>query len=181
MAGEIRVKRTDERSFDVVSDDNALPVAIVETSAPGRMVVWDIPISVSTGAYSAGDAVGQSLLFGGAARTPTGCGTIISLTLKDLSDAGAAMNLVLFDDIFTPTADNATMAITDADAYKCIGGLVVATTDYVDFGSFRIATIRNQVLGYRCKNGNLYGQLMTSGTPTYALYELQLRMVALLD
>lgn len=175
-------KDHDTEDYAEVGPAHPLPVVIADQTAPGRMRVWDIPIVVSTGAYTAADAVGQMIILRDAARTPTGRGAIVSATFVDKADQAAAINsLVLFNWPFTPTADNAAMAISDADAENGIGGLTWATTDYLDFGGFKVGTIRNQWLGYECKDGNLYGQIMTSGTPTYAVGDLRLIVVALLD
>ena len=172
----------DATEYTEVTSAKPLPVDIAATNGPGRMQVWDITVpGISASAYTAADAVGQMIIFPSAARLINGKGSIVSASIVDLTDQGAAMNLVLFNGIFTATADNATMAVSDADARSAVGGLVWATTDYVDFGGFRVATIRNQWIGYTCKDGNLYGQFMTSGTPTYAIGDLRLILVALWD
>ena len=181
MTGEIRVRRDRDASLDVVSDLNPFPVEVVKGPGEGKLRQWRIPISVSTTAYTANDAVGQLIKLDGAARGPIGCGAIVSVTVIDLSDQGAALALAIFDNIFTPTADNSAMAVSDADAVKCIGQLPILTTDYTDFGGFKIATVMNQWLGYQCVDGNLYAQLLTTGTPTYAVGELYLRVTALMD
>ena len=116
-----------------------------------------------------------------AARDSNRAGAIISVTVIDLADQAAALQIALFNKPFTPTADNVAMAVSDADARNCVGWIAILAADYNDFGGFRLATVKNQWLGYQCPDGNLYGQVMTSGTPTYALDTLFLRIVALWD
>ena len=109
---EFRIRRDEQSGLDVVSLVNPVPVEIVQTTVPGRMQVWDYTIQVSTTLYTAADAVGGLLQFGGAARSPLGSGAIVSASLVDLADqAAAVMSLVLFNERFTPTADNAAMAV----------------------------------------------------------------------
>ena len=178
---DIRVKRNDITLLDPVSEENPFPVEVVDNLTPGRMVIARSGVIVSTTAYTAGDAVGGLIVFPNMSRVMAGCGSIVSLTIIDLSDQGAALQLSLFNRPFTPTADNAAMAVSDADALNAIGQLIVATTDYTDFGGYQLATIRNQFLAYDCPDGNLYGQFQTSGTPTYALGGLHVRLAGLRD
>ena len=147
----------------------------------GKIQVWELPIAVSTTPYTAADAVGGIIVLPAASRTKVGGGAIVSMTVVDLADQAAALQLGLFNVPFIPTADNAPIAISDADALNCVGVLLIATTDYSDFGGFQVASAKNQWLGYQCLDGNLYGQLKTTGTPTYGLAELKLRVIAIWD
>ena len=148
----------------------------------GKIQVWEVPIQkISAIAYTAADAVGGAFVLPTAARTPRGAGSIVSLTIIDLADQAAALQLGLFNAPFVATVDNSPIDISDGDAVNCVGVLFIATTDYSDFGGFQIASVKNQWLGYQCLDGNLYGQLKTTGTPTYGLSDLKLRVIALWD
>lgn len=135
-------------------------------------------VTTSAGAYSAGDQVGGiseiANVFGRA-----GCGAIIhSVTLQDLADQKANIQLLFFDKLPTLIgSDNAAFSISDAElTAKCIGALSIATADYVDIGSQAVATktglhlaLRPQVNAQQgVSNGqSLFVVMLTSGTPTY--------------
>lgn len=123
--------------------------------------------TITAGAYSANDAVGGKLEFPGVSVQH---GLLHSITIIDKANQKAAMNLVLFDDDFTPDADNAAFSV-EADGIDNIVGIVaISADDYVTIGSIAVATIRNLSLPIKntIESGKLYGQLMTTGTPTYA-------------
>jgi hypothetical protein len=125
--------------------------------------------TITAGAYSAGDAVGGKLTF-------TGCpesGFIETVTIVDKDEEGAALNLVLFKQDFTAVNDNAAFDVTAGEEDDVIGVVTIAAADFIDVGGCKIATISELSMGYKLtetsatKRGRIYGQLMTTGTPTY--------------
>lgn len=128
---------------------------------------------VTAGAYSANDAVGGLLTFEdvyGAVSDGDGQrGALLeSVVVSDLGKQSIALDLVLFSETFTATADNDAFDVSDTDILNCLG--VVHLTDYAAFNDSSLATAKG--LGIVIKNtsgdGKLYGQLVTRGTPTYA-------------
>ena len=126
--------------------------------------------TVTAGAYSAGDAVGGLLTFTDA--TPGGNGVsgalLMSCVIADEAKQSIETDLVLFSESFTPTADNAAFAPSDADLLNCIG--VVTVADYAAFSASSVGTVANVGLPIKLTGagGGLFGQLVTRGTPTYA-------------
>jgi len=132
--------------------------------------------TITAGIYSTGDALGGKLTFEYAAKRANGEGRIVSITIVDQADQKAAIDLVLFDQDFTATADNAAIAILDADAVNIIQTITLLAADYVDTGANSVITKGNIQKRYKCKESwsdnntgkKLYGQLIVRGTPTYA-------------
>lgn len=124
---------------------------------------------ITAGAYGANDAVGGLIKFSGASLRKAGPGFINGWTIIDYGQVKAALKLFLFDRLVTVAADNAAFTISDADMRYCIG--VLATGSYIDVAAVNSIYPSNGItpISYRAYAGNtLYGQLMTTGTPTYA-------------
>jgi len=124
--------------------------------------------TITAGAYSAKDAVGGLLTFASAARVSGGKITIQSVTVTDLAAQSATLVLVLFDQTFTATADNAAFDPSDADLANCVGIIPIYSSDYQAFADNGVATVRNIGLTVTLAVTSLFGQLMCTGTPTYA-------------
>jgi len=124
--------------------------------------------AVTAGIYTAKDAVGGLLTFASAARVSGGAVTIQSVVVTDLGAQSGTLMLALFDRTFTAIADNAAFAPSDADLANCIGVIPIYSTDYQAFSDNAVATVRNIGLGVVLSGTSLFGQLMCTGTPTYA-------------
>ena len=159
---------------------------IVERMGLHVQYIQEAP-TVTAGAYSAGDAVGGLLVFrnvsfegGGRSRrtSPKGSATILdSVVIVDRASQDVQLDLVLFSEEFTPTADNGAFDPSDADLLNCIG--VVKVSDYSAFNDNSIATKSAIGLPIHLTNasGNLFGQLVTRGTPTYvAITDIAVRI-----
>ena len=155
----------------LASDEDAIALAGGEThigSIGGNTVVAVQTPTVTVGAYSAKDAVGGLLTFADAARVSGGAITIQAVVVSDLAAQSAGLVLALYDRTFTNTADNAAFDPSDADALNCIGYVAILASDYVAFADNAIATVRNIGLPAVLNGTSLFGQLMCTGTPTYA-------------
>jgi hypothetical protein len=125
--------------------------------------------TITAGAYGAGNAVGGKLTFSGCPED----GCIETISIIDVDDVGAELNLVLFRKDFTSTTDNAAFDITAGEEDWLIGIVNFAAADYKDLGGLKVATKGNLGLGYyltetdTTKKGRIYAQLSTPGTPSY--------------
>ena len=136
---------------------------------------WRIEITqtptITAGAYTAGDAVGGLLTFADAVRTNGGGGIVSKVVIIDDAAQLAPLDLVLFNQTFTATADNAAFDPTDADLQNCIGYIDIAATDYANFNDNAVAA---KSAGLRMpypiilSGTSLFGQLVVRGAPTYA-------------
>lgn len=123
--------------------------------------------TITAGAYSANDAVGGKLTFSGCPED----GIIHGLTVIDKAKQSAVLNIVLFDQDITAVNDNAAFAVDSGDIANIIGVIQVAAADYIDVSGETVATIKGVNLPYELnsatKDGRIYGQAFTTGTPTY--------------
>ncbi|MCR4341026.1 MAG: hypothetical protein NUW01_14185 [Gemmatimonadaceae bacterium] len=125
--------------------------------------------TITAGAYAAGDALGGLLTFEGATRQENLTALLLGVTILDLAKQDAQFDLVLFNQTFTPTTDNAAFDPTDADLAHVIGHVQIAAADYADFNDSSIATVTGVNLPIHVTGSvNLYGQLVNRSTPTYA-------------
>lgn len=123
---------------------------------------------VTAGAYSANDAVGDKIIFNGAVKQRGGSGLITGITILDKSQQDVVLKLFLFDQDFTAVADNAAFACSDADMEKCIGVIATGTYIAVAATSGIYSAALAAPIAFRAVDGRaIYGQLMTTGTPTY--------------
>jgi hypothetical protein len=80
------------------------------------------PTISTTPAYTAGDVLGTLQTISNAARTSGGTGQVLSICVLDKTQAQrASMDLLFFDRTVTVAADNAAVAMSDADMAFCLG------------------------------------------------------------
>ena len=125
--------------------------------------------TITAGAYSANDAVGGLITFSSAAYATFGGGIIQTITIIDDAKQDAESELHLFNQTFTPTADNAAFNPSDDDMENWVGSLSVNPADYTDFVNNSGASVSNIGLAFNLvtTGQDLFGQLVTRGTPTY--------------
>lgn len=132
----------------------------------GAVTVSQTP-TITAGAYTAKDAVGGLLTFANAVRISGGKAVINSVTIIDKSQQAAGLELWLFNQTFTATADNAAFDPSDADLANAVGVIPISSVDYYLATDNELATVRNAGLQYQLTGTSLYGQLKCTGTPTY--------------
>lgn len=124
---------------------------------------------ITAGAYAAGDAVGGLLTFANAASIYKGDGIIKKVVIVDDAAQEAALDLVLYDRTFTPTADNAPWDPTDADNQYCLGVIHVLAAEYGGGADNSVGSHECDFAFTLVSGGtSLFGQLMAVGAPTYA-------------
>ncbi len=145
--------------------DSAGNVAAMPITSAG-ITISQTP-TVTAGAYSAGDAVGGLLTFANAARSSGDGGVIKDVLILDDAGQDAELELWLFNAPFTPMADNAAWAPSEADLRKLVA--IVSTADGAWFAAGTPSAARVECSQrYDCATTSLFGQLVTRGTPTYA-------------
>lgn len=122
--------------------------------------------TITAGAYAAGDAVGGLLTFANAGRQTGVGGVIKNIILIDEAGIDTSLELWLFDQAFTPMADNAAWAPSTADLQNLVGIIYSSNGSWSAAGTPSVNDIevskRYDVVGT-----SLYGQLVTRGTPTF--------------
>ena len=128
--------------------------------------------TITAGAYTAGDALGGLLTFANAVRAAGRGAVITKVVIIDTANQEAPVDLVLFNQTFTPTADNAAFNPSDADLANCIGYIDVAATDYSSFNQDNAVAAKSSGLGMPFPivlvGTSLFGQMVVRDAPTYA-------------
>lgn len=172
---------TDHGRINLTTDNSTGTVGQVLTAQGDDTAIWADPtgggsltqthISVTptcstSPAYSAGDAVGGLLTFSGAAASGSS-GTISVATVMSKTQALLpALELVLFNQTFTASTDNAVFAPSDGDMANCLGSIPI--TNWSDFSVNSIATRFGLGMGYLLTGTDLFGQLVTRTAFTLA-------------
>ena len=146
-------------------------------------IVIDVVPTITAGAYGLGDAVGGRLAFTHATAGAGETGVLELIRLVDRAQQMQAIDLVLFDQAFTATADNAVFDPSDADLENCLGVINIAAADYFNFNDNAVAVVTPMSpLGWgfpiqTVGSDILYGQMVVrTGPPTFvATSDLRLR------
>ena len=133
---------------------------IYVTSRAFRTPYKRVPGLSIAGAYAAADAFGTTMEF----VVPRE-GTIASVIFLDHDDEGIVKELVLFDKIFTETADNAAFTVSDVDMRYCVG--VVSIDVFFNFAANQVGQ-GSPALAYVAPQSRLWGQLVTRGADNIA-------------
>ncbi len=156
------------------------PVGGIGITSQG-ITITQTPIITAAGAYAAGDNVGGLLTFADAARLVGAGGVIKDVLIIDDAGQDAELELWLFDQIFTPGADNAAWAPTEAELHNLI--TVISSTDGSYFAGGTPSVVPVEIAKrYDCIGVDLFGRLVTRGTPTYiATDDITVRLLLLQD
>ena len=121
------------------------------------------------------------MTFANAARIAGGGGVIKDMLIVDDAGQDAELELWLFDRTFTAIADNAAWAPSEADLENLITVITTADIDYLAAGTPSAIPVE-VAKRYDCVGVDLFGQLVTRGTPTYvATDDLTVKILLLQD
>lgn len=143
-----------------------------------RTSIVRVTPTITAGSYTTGKALGGLLTF---TNLFSGMGaTIINACISDKANQKIAVDLLLFDQSITATADAATLAISTSDQLKAIGHISFVAGDYITVGTGAIATKGNLWLAARTAvDNNIYGQLVIRGSATYvSTSDIQVSLVS---
>jgi hypothetical protein len=124
--------------------------------------------TVTAGAYTAGDAVGGQIVFKEALNDKSFSGIIQDLIIIDDAGQDVDLELWIFNRTFTAIADNAAGAFSEADLENLVGVISTADGAWYESGTPSAATVRNLGLVVKGLGRDLFCQLVTRGTPTFA-------------
>lgn len=137
-----------------------------------KPVRYQVTPTVTAGAYAANDIVGGRLQFRG-----VGSGRLLAAMVTDAAAQNVNYFLILLASVPTDIADNATFDIADADLKNILTILSMPTTDRTAFASNSVTLTSALTAGNGGKgiplvseegDGDIWGFLYTTGTPTYA-------------
>lgn len=133
----------------------------------GGLVTLQTKPIITAGAYAANDNVGGLLTFPNAAVTAGGDGFITTMTIVDDASQSAQLELWLFNQIFTPGADNAAWTPLEADLENLVGILSTIDGTWYTGGATATVNVGEHMLQYRCVGTSLFGRLVVRDTPTF--------------
>jgi len=138
-------------------------------SVGGESIAVSQTPTVTSGSYSANDAVGGLLTFANAGRVAEGSGVLKNVLIIDDAGQDAVLELWLFNATFTAMADNAAWAPSQADLRKLIAVISTNDGDWFAAGTPSVARVEvSQNYNLAAAGTSLFGQLVTRGTPTFA-------------
>jgi len=124
--------------------------------------------TVTAGAYIADDAVGGLLTFANAGRVAGFGGVIKNMLIIDDAQQDVDLELWLFNQAFTPIADNATWAPSEADLENLVAVISTADGNWFDSSNQGVCDVEASKRYDLIPTGtSLFGQLVTRGTPTF--------------
>ena len=89
-------------------------------SARRRTNVSVTPV-ITAGGYTTGDALGGLMEFKEAVARAGGSGSIKNIIISDAAGQSANIDVIIFNQSFTATADNAAINISAADVKNIVG------------------------------------------------------------
>ena len=136
--------------------------------------------TITAGAYASGDALGDKLIF---VDTPFTDYLIHSVSVHDLDQQKVPIQLVLFSENFTESADNTPFSLSAADARNV--AYTFNFSSYADVAT-DVSISLLSVMSLPMTNSStdrkiLYGQLIVNGTPTFTTTSSLIIKVGLLE
>lgn len=141
--------------------------------------VTNVFLSLDTSAYSSGDLLAATQVISDVFRFADEQGELVSVTVLDKDDQGAAFDLYFLDSNASFGTENSAPTITDTAAEYILCIVPIATGDYKDLGACRVANIKNigAIIKPATGTKNIYVAAVNgSGTPTYTAAGIQLRI-----
>jgi len=125
-------------------------------------------ISPSTTAYADGDVIGGIITFSDVVND-IGGGVVKDAVLADTSTVATSLNLFLFNQSPSSVADdNDGFDPADSDLPYIFGRFEFASGSFEQFADNQICEAASNEQPFYTEDGNLYGVLVSRGTPTYA-------------
>jgi hypothetical protein len=149
---------------------NAGTAHIGQVKTPIQYVT--VTMTTPTGALAAGDVYAATQVVATCTQANDVCAVLQSATIIDVDDQKAALTLVFFDANTALGTEDAAPDIDDTEILTIQGHVVVATSDYVDYGTSSVAFKGNLGIPVKPATGTddiymaIYGH--STSTPTYA-------------
>jgi hypothetical protein len=147
----------------VDSDGNAL--TMVPVSNDGTTI--QVTPTITAGAYSAGDAVGELLELEEAAREAAGGGFITNITMVDKAGEEAETEFWFFSGSITDVDDNDAWEPAVADLLECVGFVSSGDGAYAAAGTPSLLSVECLLRFDLPAGTSLFLKVVTRGTPTY--------------
>jgi len=142
----------------------------------GTFDVISVTLTLDTSAYTAGDLLAEAQAFT-AFRANDKHAKLVSMTVIDEDDQGAAFDVYLTNVSTTWGSENGAPSLADAGARSIQAILPVATADYKDLGGVKVAHYKalDAILEAVSGAATLYVAVVNgAGTPTYTASGIKL-------
>ena len=164
--------------FLAASGDGSKSSPFVEMVSVGDVRdVLDLTLSLDTNIYADGDVLADTQSLASFFRVAGGVTLLESVHVLDEDDQGIAFDLIFLNASTSLGTENSAPNISDANARNIIGRVPVATGDYTDIGTSRVATVGalNRVLKAASDSTTIYVAAISRGTGTYTAAGIRLK------
>ncbi|MGE0022119.1 MAG: hypothetical protein AB7S70_00620 [Hyphomicrobium sp.] len=161
-------------SLSVMDDWDNNDAAMV--SCPSSLI--DVTLSLDTSAYADGDLLADTQVVTSAMRYNDGQGTLTSIQILDEDDVGQTLDLIFLSANTSLGSENSAPSVSDANARDILGRVRIASTDYIDLGGSKMATLTGLALKVKPASGtrNLYVAAIVRGAGTWTASGIRLRL-----
>jgi hypothetical protein len=144
----------------------------------GSSSVIDVVLSLDTNAYATGDVLADTQEVANVFPGAAGAALLHSVSVNDKSDQGQGMDLVFMCTNVSIGTENSAVSIADDDADKILGIVSISSSDFIDLGGCRVATLTGigLVLKACAASTSLYVAAISRGAGTYAASGVTLRL-----
>jgi hypothetical protein len=118
----------------------------IETFYTGRTMITDIDMTIPTTSVAAGAVLADTQIVANVFRAADTGGYVQSVTIIDKDDVGAAVDLVFFDANVSLGTEGAAASLSDANAERVLAVVRIGTSDFVDFGGVRVASVTGMAI-----------------------------------
>lgn len=143
------------------------PGDVVDMRSVGNMLRASGTPLITVTPYVANGTVGNVIEFTNMVRVPGGGGILQTALVNDDAGQNAQLELWLFNQTFTPTADTIQFVISEADMDNRIAVIDFAAGTYKDGGTVSGATRGGLGIAYTLTGTSMFGVFVTRGTPDY--------------
>lgn len=176
------------RAFDATN--NAIETIGVSTATTNVFTgqvgspAFDVSITptLSAGAYLAGEVLFDTTAAAAVTRIADGKATLMTVMINDKDDQTAAgVDLVFLSSNVSLGTISEVPSISDANADNILGIVSVLSSDWIDYGGGKIATVRNINLQLTAASGTttVYVAAIARGTPTQTAAGYTVRLMGL--
>jgi len=131
--------------------------------------IFDITPTVDTSIYASGDAIDGLQTLTEAVNSADQSGIIEHITLIDGDGQDAALDLLFYEAAVADGTDNAAYAPTLLVLKQSLGTVSILAADYDNYGANgNVATVKPNFFFQMENSQNLFFQIVSRGTPTYA-------------
>lgn len=136
--------------------------------SPSDRIGIAVTPTVSTTAYTAGDAVGGAMTFTNSARWAAGTGAVRGVIVTNQAKTGTPMDLILATSSLSGTTvtDNAVLDIADADMARIFARIPLI--DWCQLNDNEFCAVNDSWDFYLTSDANIYGALVTRNAMTLA-------------